>query len=228
MPDQRCSSHGRMGQGFKISSQCQGRNTNLESRHTTVVAEARWQWFIGREAWPEEKYGGGNSYAVKLVSDQAPRLTRHVVLGCVFVLKATMVRNMLWFTSGPFLLKNEPDEMILGPWSPSRNNEEIIARSNWILSGLIDARMVEIAKENAHKAGVSSDIAQAQMRVQKIFTQIETNEVIISSPPYGEQHPDDEGVTEIVYWNGARICLSSLWVNLCPNSDEKVLRSKFK
>ena len=57
----------------------------------------------------------------------------------------------------------------------------------------IDARMVEIAKENAHKAGVSSDITFKQMRVQDLHSD-KINGVIISNPPYGERLSDDEGV----------------------------------
>ena len=48
----------------------------------------------------------------------------------------------------------------------------------------IDARMVEIAKENAQKAGVSSDITFKQMRVQDLRSD-KINGVIISNPPYG-------------------------------------------
>lgn len=50
----------------------------------------------------------------------------------------------------------------------------------------IDARMVEIAKENAQKAGVSNDITFKQMRVQDLHSD-KINGVIISNPPYGER-----------------------------------------
>ena len=49
----------------------------------------------------------------------------------------------------------------------------------------IDARMIEIAKENAQKAGVGNDITFKQMRVQDLRSD-KINGVIISNPPYGE------------------------------------------
>ncbi|WEV45695.1 class I SAM-dependent RNA methyltransferase [Streptococcaceae bacterium ESL0687] len=50
----------------------------------------------------------------------------------------------------------------------------------------IDFRMVEIAKENAKKAGVYADINFKQMRVQDFHTD-KLDGVIVSNPPYGER-----------------------------------------
>lgn len=50
----------------------------------------------------------------------------------------------------------------------------------------IDGRMIEIAQENAKKAGVFEDIEFKQMRLQDFRTEKEDG-VLISNPPYGER-----------------------------------------
>ncbi len=89
----------------------------------------------------------------------------------------------------------------------------------------IDARMVEIAKENAQKAGVSRDITFKQMRVQDLHSD-KINGVIISNPPYGERLSDDEGVTKLYTEMGHVFAPLKTWSKFILTSDEG-FESKF-
>lgn len=60
----------------------------------------------------------------------------------------------------------------------------------------IDARMIEIAKQNAEEAGLAGDIQFKQMRLQD-FTTKEEYGVIVSNPPYGERLNDKEEVERL-------------------------------
>jgi len=83
----------------------------------------------------------------------------------------------------------------------------------------IDARMVEIAKENAQKAGVASDITFKQMRVQDLRSD-KINGVIISNPPYGERLSDDAGVTKLYAEMGEVFAPLKTWSKFILTSDE--------
>ena len=83
----------------------------------------------------------------------------------------------------------------------------------------IDARMVEIAKENAQKAGVASDITFKQMRVQDLRSD-KINGVIISNPPYGERLSDDAGVTKLYAEMGEVFAPLTTWSKFILTSDE--------
>ena len=83
----------------------------------------------------------------------------------------------------------------------------------------IDARMVEIAKENAQKAGVSKDITFKQMRVQDLRSD-KINGVIISNPPYGERLSDDAGVTKLYAEMGEVFAPLKTWSKFILTSDE--------
>ena len=83
----------------------------------------------------------------------------------------------------------------------------------------IDARMVEIAKENAQKAGVASDITFKQMRVQDLRSD-KINGVIISNPPYGERLSDDAGVTKLYAEMGEVFEPLKTWSKFILTSDE--------
>ena len=83
----------------------------------------------------------------------------------------------------------------------------------------IDARMVEIAKENAQKAGVASDITFKQMRVQDLRSE-KINGVIISNPPYGERLSDDAGVTKLYAEMGEVFEPLKTWSKFILTSDE--------
>lgn len=60
----------------------------------------------------------------------------------------------------------------------------------------IDHRLVEIAKDNAKKAGVSDYIEFKQMRLQDFHTDQQYG-VIVSNPPYGERLNDKEEVEQL-------------------------------
>ncbi len=83
----------------------------------------------------------------------------------------------------------------------------------------IDARMVEIAKENAQKAGVASDITFKQMRVQDLRSD-KINGVIVSNPPYGERLSDDAGVTKLYAEMGEVLAPLKTWSKFILTSDE--------
>ena len=83
----------------------------------------------------------------------------------------------------------------------------------------IDVRMVEIAKENAQKAGVASDITFKQMRVQDLRSD-KINGVIISNPPYGERLSDDAGVTKLYAEMGEVFEPLKTWSKFILTSDE--------
>ena len=83
----------------------------------------------------------------------------------------------------------------------------------------IDARMVEIAKDNAQAAGVAGDITFKQMRVQDLRSD-KINGVIISNPPYGERLSDDEGVTKLYAEMGQVFEPLKTWSKFILTSDE--------
>ena len=83
----------------------------------------------------------------------------------------------------------------------------------------IDARMIEIAKENAQKAGVGNDITFKQMRVQDLRSD-KINGVIISNPPYGERLSDDQGVTKLYAEMGQVFAPLKTWSKFILTSDE--------
>ena len=83
----------------------------------------------------------------------------------------------------------------------------------------IDARMVEIAKDNAQAAGVAGDITFKQMRVQDLRSD-KINGVIISNPPYGERLSDDAGVTKLYAEMGQVFAPLKTWSKFILTSDE--------
>lgn len=83
----------------------------------------------------------------------------------------------------------------------------------------IDARMVEIAKDNAQAAGVAGDIIFKQMRVQDLRSD-KINGVIISNPPYGERLSDDAGVTKLYAEMGQVFAPLKTWSKFILTSDE--------
>ncbi|WP_219122737.1 THUMP domain-containing class I SAM-dependent RNA methyltransferase [Streptococcus constellatus] len=88
-----------------------------------------------------------------------------------------------------------------------------------ILGTDIDARMVEIAKRNAEKAGVSEQIIFKQMRLQDLHTN-KINGVIISNPPYGERLLNDDAVTKLYQEMGQTFAPLKTWSKFILTSDE--------
>ena len=88
-----------------------------------------------------------------------------------------------------------------------------------ILGTDIDARMVEIAKQNAEEAGVSEQIVFKQMRLQDLHTD-KINGVIVSNPPYGERLLDDDAVTKLYQEMGQTFASLKTWSKFILTSDE--------
>ncbi len=65
-----------------------------------------------------------------------------------------------------------------------------------ILASDIDQSILEIAKVNAHNAGVLQDIKFKQVAVKDFATDLE-NGVIIANPPYGKRLKDREAAEKI-------------------------------
>lgn len=87
-----------------------------------------------------------------------------------------------------------------------------------IMASDIDGRMVELARENAERAGVLSQINFKQMRLQDFRTDL-INGVVISNPPYGERLMDDEGVTRLYQEMGATFTPLKTWSKFILTSD---------
>ena len=83
----------------------------------------------------------------------------------------------------------------------------------------IDARMVEIAKENALEAGLADFITFKQMRLQDLHTE-KVNGVIVSNPPYGERLLDDQEVTKLYQEMGQTFAPLKTWSKFILTSDE--------
>ena len=60
----------------------------------------------------------------------------------------------------------------------------------------IDQSILEVAKLNAHNAGVLQDIRFKQVAVKDFTTELE-NGVIVSNPPYGKRLKDKEGAEKL-------------------------------
>ncbi|MHB9781806.1 THUMP domain-containing class I SAM-dependent RNA methyltransferase [Streptococcus sp. 10F2] len=87
-----------------------------------------------------------------------------------------------------------------------------------IMASDIDGRMVELARENAKRAGVLSHITFKQMRLQDFQTDL-INGVVISNPPYGERLMDDEGVSRLYQEMGETFALLRTWSKFILTSD---------
>ena len=83
----------------------------------------------------------------------------------------------------------------------------------------LDARMIEIAKNNAEEAGVADSILFKQMRLQDLHTD-KINGVIISNPPYGERLLDDSAVTKLYQEMGETFAPLQTWSKFILTSDE--------
>lgn len=108
-----------------------------------------------------------------------------------------------------------------GIWKQLKE-EAIIAKKSdlnlTIMASDIDGRMVELARENAERAGVLSQIKFKQMRLQDFRTDL-INGVVISNPPYGERLMDDEGVTRLYQEMGATFAPLKTWSKFILTSD---------
>lgn len=87
-----------------------------------------------------------------------------------------------------------------------------------IMASDIDGRMVELARENAKRAGVLSHITFKQMRLQDFQTDL-INGVVISNPPYGERLMDDEGVSRLYQEMGDTFAPLRTWSKFILTSD---------
>lgn len=87
-----------------------------------------------------------------------------------------------------------------------------------IMASDIDGRMVELARENAKRAGVLSHITFKQMRLQDFQTDL-INGVVISNPPYGERLMDDEGVSRLYQEMGETFAPLRTWSKFILTSD---------
>ncbi|MBF0805528.1 MULTISPECIES: class I SAM-dependent RNA methyltransferase [unclassified Streptococcus] len=87
-----------------------------------------------------------------------------------------------------------------------------------IMASDIDGRMVELARENAKRAGVLSYITFKQMRLQDFQTNL-INGVVISNPPYGERLMDDEGVSRLYQEMGETFAPLRTWSKFILTSD---------
>ena len=83
----------------------------------------------------------------------------------------------------------------------------------------LDARMIEIAKNNAEEAEVADLILFKQMRLQDLHTD-KINGVIISNPPYGERLLDDSAVTKLYQEMGETFAPLQTWSKFILTSDE--------
>lgn len=83
----------------------------------------------------------------------------------------------------------------------------------------LDARMIEIAKNNAEEAGVADSVLFKQMRLQDLHTD-KINGVIISNPPYGERLLDDSAVTKLYQEMGETFAPLQTWSKFILTSDE--------
>lgn len=65
-----------------------------------------------------------------------------------------------------------------------------------IIGGDIDARLIEIAKQNAVEAGLGDLITFRQLQVADFQTEDEYG-VVVANPPYGERLEDEEAVRQL-------------------------------
>ena len=83
----------------------------------------------------------------------------------------------------------------------------------------IDHRMIEIAKENAKKAGVGDSIRFKQMQLSD-YTPENDFGILISNPPYGDRLLDEEEVQELYRQMGEVYRQMPTWSKYILTSDE--------
>ena len=83
----------------------------------------------------------------------------------------------------------------------------------------IDARLIDIARQNAEQAGVDDQISFKQMRLQDLRTE-KINGVIVSNPPYGERLLDDEAIAKLYREMGETFAPLKTWSKFILTSDE--------
>lgn len=87
-----------------------------------------------------------------------------------------------------------------------------------IMGSDIDHRMIEIAKENAERAGVGDYIKFKQMRLQDFHTDAQYG-VMVSNPPYGERLSDKEAVERLYQEMGDVFRPLTTWSKYILTSD---------
>lgn len=83
----------------------------------------------------------------------------------------------------------------------------------------IDPKMIDLAKANAQKAGVSEYINFKQMRLQDLYTD-KRNGVIIANPPYGERLSTDEAIKMLYQEMGDVMRPLETWSKFILTSDD--------
>ena len=83
----------------------------------------------------------------------------------------------------------------------------------------IDHRMIEIAKENAKKAGVGDSIRFKQLQLSD-YTPENDFGILISNPPYGDRLLDEEAVQELYRQMGEVYRKMPTWSKYILTSDE--------
>ncbi|EAF7752111.1 class I SAM-dependent RNA methyltransferase [Listeria monocytogenes] len=84
-------------------------------------------------------------------------------------------------------------------WADARQEAEDLANYDQplnIIGGDIDARLIEIAKQNAVEAGLGDLITFRQLQVADFQTEDEYG-VVVANPPYGERLEDEEAVRQL-------------------------------
>ena len=81
-----------------------------------------------------------------------------------------------------------------------------------ILGADIDGSMIEIAKQNAIKAGVADQIEFKQMQLKDFRTKKE-NGIIVANPPYGDRLLSEEQAQAIYKQMGETYAPLTTWVS---------------
>ncbi len=89
-----------------------------------------------------------------------------------------------------------------------------------ILGTDIDHRMIEIAKDNAEKAGVGQDIVFKQMQLSDYVPERDYG-ILISNPPYGDRMLSEEDVHELYRQMGDIYRNMPTWSKYILSSDEQ-------
>lgn len=87
-----------------------------------------------------------------------------------------------------------------------------------ILAADIDARMVELAKQNAIQAGVADQIVFKQMQLKDFRTKKEFG-VIVANPPYGDRLLSSEQAQQLYHQMGETYQLLPTWSKYILTSD---------
>ena len=110
------------------------------------------------------------------------------------------------------------DPAILAQAKEEADDVQEVAQKLTILASDIDGSMIDIAKLNAHQAGVLHQIQFKQVAIKDFRTELKHG-VLVANPPYGERLSDQTAVRDLYRQMGQAFGQMTTWSQYYLTSD---------